>query len=502
MLHPLTRAARGGFAIIFMFGCSAGGGGDTSRPAPPGGSVDGSPSGGVLPPRAGGSGSGSGSGASALPPASSAAGGGLAAAGGSGSVVTEPGLGNVQLDPNELPPRALALRADGYLDLAPARGEAFDRTQGTILNPPAPAGYTWYPVPGTSCRDGSEAGLFLRFTDSKRLLIFFEGGGACTSTGFCNFNPKNVNQVLAGTGETVLGSALGAVAGRQQPGVYQNNELSGVFSADRIENPFHDWNIAYIPYCTGDVHAGSRRAASVPGVAEAQKFVGFLNTQTFVGRLVPTFAAGLERVVVTGASAGSFGAALNFSMISDAFAGVQTDAILDSGVPFEDQFWPTCLQKSWRELFGLNYGLPPDCEQCFHEDGGGLIGLSDFLIAKHPTAHIALISSMQDEVIRLFFTPGENNCATLATADPVGITLGQLAGAQIFPAATYEAGLLGVRSKYQATGRMASFFLAQANVTLHQHTMRPRFFDAALGTVSMAAFVNNFLNGRMEQVGP
>jgi hypothetical protein len=419
-----------------------------------------------------------------------------------GSEVISPATNPETSAPEAPPARVLPLKPDGFLDLAPARGEPFDRAGGTALTPPPPPGWTWYSVPGTSCRDGSEAGLFIRFAESKRLLIYFEGGGACTTTGFCNFNPQSVNHVLSGTGETVLGSALGAVPGRQQPGVYQNNEITGIFSAERSENPFRDWNIAYIPYCTGDVHFGARRAATVPGVSAPQQFVGFFNTQAFVGRLVPTFEAGLERVVVTGSSAGSFGAALNFSMISDAFAGVQADAVLDSGVPFEDEFWPTCLQRSWRELFGLDYGLPPDCAECFHADGGGLIALSDFLIDKHPTARIAVVSSLQDEVIRLFFTPGQDQCATIANADPVGLTLGQLTGSAIFPPDTYQAGLLAVRSQYEASGRLATYFLTDLNVTLHQHTWRPRYFEAPPGKVSLAQFVSDFLDGRIAQVGP
>ena len=403
--------------------------------------------------------------------------------------------------PNIPPPSPPPVNSGGFADLSPPRGEPFDPTQGTPLTPPPPPGWTWYSVPGTSCRDGSEAGLFIRFAESNRLLIFFEGGGACTTAGFCGFNPANVNQVLAGTGETVLGSAAGAVAGRQQPGAYQNGEVTGIFSASNSANPFRDWNMVYIPYCTGDVHFGTRQAATVPGVAAPQRFVGYFNTQTFIGRLVPTFEAGLERVVVTGSSAGSFGAALNFSMISDAF-GVQTDAILDSGVPFDDEFWPTCLQKTWRDLFGLDEALPADCEQCFNADGGGLLGMSDYLIAKHPTAHLAYISSVHDEVIRLFFTPGLNDCATVTTADPVGITLGQLTGAPLFPAATYEAGLLGVREKYASVGRSASYFMAGSNETFHQHTWRPRFFQVAAGSQSLADFVGEFLEGQMAQVGP
>lgn len=401
-----------------------------------------------------------------------------------------------------LPPRALPLGPGGFYNLAPERAEPFDRVQGAALDPPPPPGWNWHPVEGTSCRDGSEAGLFLRSTESSRLLIVFEGGGACTTAGFCGFNPKNVNEVLFGNGETVLGTALGAVPGRQQPGAYTNGELQGIFSTERTENPFQNWNIAYIPYCTGDVHFGTREAARVPGVPEPQKFVGFFNTQKFVGRLASTFEAGLEQVVVTGMSAGSFGAALNFSMISDAFPGVQTDAVLDSGIPFEDAFWSVCQQASWRALFGFDYAMPPDCEECFQEDGAGMLGLTDFLMRKHPSSRFALISSMQDEVIRLFFTPGENECSTIETADPVGITLGQIAGGQLYPGEKYESALLSVRAKYSSSGNQASYFFAGPNVTLHQHSMRRRFFEPLVGGQSMAQFVSSFLDGEMRQVGP
>jgi hypothetical protein len=476
----LMAAVAGGIGLQAM-GCSAKGDGHTSIAPPNAGGSGAAPS--TVPPGPGGSTSG--------PPA----GEGVATVGGSGAVPAG------EQPPSTPPPKTPPVEPGGFVDLSPPPGEPFDPALGTPLAPPPPPGWTWYSVPGTNCRDGSEAGLFIRFAGSNRLLIYFEGGGACTTAGFCNFNPANVNQVLSGTGETVLGSAAGAVAGRQQPGAYQNGQVTGIFSADNRDNPFHDWNMVYIPYCTGDVHFGTRRAATVPGVAAPQMFVGYRNAQTFIGRLVPTFEAGLERVIVTGSSAGSFGAALNFSMISDAF-GVQADAILDSGMPFDDEFWPTCLQKTWRDLFGLDEALPPDCEQCFKADGGGLLGMSDFLMTKHPAARLAYVSSIRDEVIRLFFTPGLDNCATVTTADPIGITLGQLTGTQLFPAATYESGLLGVRAKHASLGRSASYFMAGPNETLHQHTWRPRFFQVAAGSQSLAAFVTAFLEGRMEQVGP
>jgi hypothetical protein len=107
---------------------------------------------------------------------------------------------------------------------------------------------------------------------------------------------------------------------------------------------------------------------------------------------------------------------------------------------------------------------------------------------------------MQDEIIRLFFAMGLNNCANFDTADPVaiGITL----GAGLYPAADYTAGLNELRTTYSATGRFATYYLGGANITFHQHEWRARFTDATAGTVTIAQFTTNFLNGQMSQIGP
>jgi hypothetical protein len=392
--------------------------------------------------------------------------------------------------------------APGFVNLAPPMGAPLDPGAGEALSPPPPTGWTWYRLQGAICRDGSPAGIFVRFTTSDKLFIYLEGGGACTNAGFCNFNPPNVNSAISGSGELVIGSIFGVVAARQQPGVFTNNVLSGIFDTGNSANPFRDWNGVYIPYCTGDVHSGTKTNGSVPGVTAQQQFVGHFNMRTFVSRIVPTFKPRVNRVVVTGASAGSFGAALNYSMIQDAFGCVKVDALLDSGVPFTDTYMPVCMQQRWRNAWGLNAALPPDCTECQQADGGGFIKYADFLIRKHPRATLASISSMQDEVIRLFFSMGLQNCANYDTADPVGITIGQFDPNVYFPAANYTAGMNEVRARYASSGRFATYFLGGPNINFHQHTFRARFFDPAAGTKTIAAFTTNFLNGTIEQVGP
>jgi hypothetical protein len=401
--------------------------------------------------------------------------------------------------------------APGFQNLAPPMGAPLDPQGGQtplvpnpapLAQPDVPQGYVWYTIDGAMCRDGSPTGFYVKFTSSDKLLIYLEGGGACSSPGFCNYNPKNVGQHLAGDGQTVLNSAGGATPGRQQPGVFENGTLNGIFDETKADNPFKDWNKIYIPYCTGDVHFGTRTDVVLPNMTDKQQFVGYLNMQKFIGRIVPTFKDKVSRVILTGASAGGFGAALNYSMVQDAFGCVKVDVLDDSGPPFSDQYLPVCMQKKWREIWGLDAALPPDCSECQQADGGGLVHLSDFLIRKHPNATIALVSSMQDEVIRLFYSSGLADCKNFETADPVSITIGQLDPTVYMVGSNYENGLNDLRTTYKSTGKFASYYLGGANLTFHQHTWRARFYDPSAGTETIAAFTQNFLNGQMDTIGP
>lgn len=419
-----------------------------------------------------------------------------------GGVSSDAGSGSVDASDAGSGSCAVETTAPGYINLAPPMDTPLDGV-GMVLNPPAPTGWTWYQIDGAVCRDGSPAGFFVHVGTADKLLWYLEGGGACISPGFCNsFNPANVNQAISGDGQSVLGSAFGVVTARQQPGVFENGVVHGIFELTNAANPFKDWSMIYTPYCTGDAWFGSQPNGTVPGVAAPQQFVGYLNMRKFVSHIVPTFP-NLTEVILTGASAGGFGSALNFSMVQDAFGCVPVRVIDDSGPPFIDQYMPACMQQKWRTLWNMNASLPPDCTGCFNADGGGILNLADFLMQKHPNASIALISSMQDEVIRLFFSPGLNNCVNFDTADPVAITLAQVLDPTVYMAAAdYTAGLDNLRSTYANSGQFATYYLGGANITFHQHIWRQRFYDTTAGTETIAQFTSNFLNGTLEQIGP
>ena len=385
------------------------------------------------------------------------------------------------------------------MNLAPPLGAALDE-RGVTLKPPAPPGWTWHPFEGTFCRDGSQNGLYVRRGSARKLLIYLEGGGACSTSKFCEYNPARIDEVLSGDDSTVLSVAGGVVAGRQQPGLMtEDGEPSGIFDSSNPRNPVRDWNQVYIPYCTGDVHFGTKPDTQVSGLASKQQFVGYSNMQKFIGRLVPTFKDAVDQVALVGASAGSFAATLNYSMVQDAFAEVPVSLIADSGPFLGPEAMTSCLQQRWRDSWGFDGALPPDCAECEASSKSGVTGLYDFLLKKHPNARIALLSSMSDEMIRLFLSPGLANCANFDSAEPLGITLGQLDSSTYMPARTYERALMDLRTKYASSGRWASYYMTGS---LHQNVFRTRLFSAPAGGKTMSQFIADFLTGRMQQVGP
>jgi hypothetical protein len=356
----------------------------------------------------------------------------------------------------------------------------------------APAGWNWYTIDGAMCRDGSPTGFYVRYGSSNRVLMYLEGGGACTSPGFCDHNPANLTQVFIAGGETVLGSTF-LLSGLQQPGTL------GIFDTNNAANPFRDWNQIYVPYCTGDVHFGTKTDAVVTGVTAKQQFVGYPNMQKFVARIVPTFA-GAERVVLAGASAGGFGAGLNYGLVQDTFGQVPVYVLDDSGPPLSTKYLPACLQKIWRDTWGMDDSIPTDCTECRKPDGSGLMEIVDYWRRKYPRGRVAMVESVHDEVIRLFFSAGNDNCAN---SDPILLFLGTLT--LTYDANKFQEGLLDLRSRYACTNQLATYLVSTLfNDTPHQQIFRDRFYQpiANGSSVTVAQWVSDFLADRMTHIGP
>jgi hypothetical protein len=409
-----------------------------------------------------------------------------------------------------------------YVNLAPPMLSALDRGHSDSLLTDAgvatPAGWAFYKIDNAICRDGSPNGIFVRYSDdpvnSKKLMIYLEGGGACFSPHFCDHNPANLNQMFSGGADT-QGEGFNALLfdNLVSPPNPQLPWDKGIFDFSNAANPFKGWNQVYVPYCTGDVHFGTNDSGTVAtSVITGGHFVGYNNMKLFVGHLVPTFP-NVDRVVLTGSSAGGLGAALNFGMVQDAFTTkVPVTVLDDSAAAFPDPMYMTaCLQQELRDTFGFNAALPSDCANCFAQDGSGMINIINYWHGKYPGAKFGLVMSIHDQIFRLFYASGSSNCAS---NDPNILTNLGLSGGDVpsYPGPMWAAGLQTLRTTYDCTGAFSSYFIGTADAdagdssgtidTLHMHIFRDRFYSPLAGGVSIASWANDLVNGKMDDIGP
>ena len=242
--------------------------------------------------------------------------------------------------------------------------------------------WVWIPRDDTFCRDGSTTGFGVRLLpDAKAVMIYLQGGGACYDAQSC---AENKNAPIAGENYSrekfqVWVDALGN---------------QGVFNTTNPTNPVARWNHIYIPYCTGDLHGGSRANASVPGVEGEQQFVGYRNLQNNLNVLAPYFR-GAEDVALMGASAGGFGVLVNYPQVVEAFGARSVAALVDSApiIP-ESAIKTSCFERKVIETFQLQ--LPEACPECADPTQAGLIGLYDYLSRTYPRGRFAFASADAD----------------------------------------------------------------------------------------------------------
>jgi len=326
--------------------------------------------------------------------------------------------------------------------------------------------WTWVDFPNAKCQDGSPTGIGVNPSPSgsDQLVIYLEGGGACFNDLTCATvaNPDGFDE----------GNFAGGPSG-------------GIFSRSDTANPFHDWNMVYVPYCSGDIFAGNNPIPQtlnfVPKV-----FVGYLNMGEFLNRIVPTFPDA-TKVVLTGSSAGGFGAAYNYDRAQAAFGDVPVHLLNDSGPIMSPTYLTACLQNTLRDTWNLNATLPPTCTECLTRDTG-LSAALPHVIARHPDRRFALLSANRDNVIRFFMGFGLSpDCST----------------AENFTGADYTAGLLELRDD---TLRDAANFRAwYINSSEHTWLNRTASYPApGAPPTPMREFIQDFIDGdpSWSNVGP
>ena len=295
------------------------------------------------------------------------------AGGGSGGTVTGTAAGTETGTPS-----GAATGGDGG-----AGGQGLAPNGEPIEAPPDE--WTWVEFDDAFCANGSHAGIGINPSEqSSTLLVYLMGGGACWSHPTCYGPPEPIAVNIA--------SGYGA----SQFEADAASTLQGsLFDRNDPDNPLRDASYVFVPYCTGDVHAGNN-VVDYDGLETMH--VGRANMIAFFNRIVPTFPE-VDYVLLSGSSAGGFGAGMNWWLARQMFGTVRMDLVDDSGPPLPNPYLKEQREQIWRTQWGLDGGLPPGCSDCLEH----LDAVFNYCGEHFTDSRGALLSYTVDGVIAFYF---------------------------------------------------------------------------------------------------
>jgi hypothetical protein len=345
----------------------------------------------------------------------------------------------------------------------------------------APDGqWTEVDFPEGYCRDGEKAHLMAHLNShSKKMAIYLEGGGAC-------FNDASCKLLTIDLPSYVLGQ--------------------GIFNFKNPRNPIADWNIFYVPYCSGDVHAGSNPAGKPGPITGAQNYTGYSNLQLYLSRILGTVPDATD-ALLTGSSAGGVGAGLTASLFArNAPATVERLTLLDdSGPPLSSEYIQPCLQDLWRNVWGFDKSFLEECGAACPKPNDWVTDWIQYLLdtyLKGPNGAKVmggLLSWSSDLTMRTFYGFGANKCTTTAPV-PLG-------------APQFEAGLLDFRSllktqttqfgTYYAAGNAHTFLMLDSSGLIQGKFFVGGLYDTVVNGVKLTDWISDLLaHKQAPHVGP
>jgi len=165
--------------------------------------------------------------------------------------------------------------------------------------------------------------------DMDKLMIYFQGGGSCWDEG-------STKMKLCSTKVWV-------------------NDLVGIFDRKNPGNPYQNYTIVHIGYCSGDAHAGDvEREYTGPGGAQVEQR-GFQNAMAAINWTKANVRGNeLESFVIAGTSAGSLAAQLWARKLLSEFSYESAAVLADSYIGV----FPSDIQGQMQSHIGVcNTGL-------------------------------------------------------------------------------------------------------------------------------------------------
>jgi hypothetical protein len=164
----------------------------------------------------------------------------------------------------------------------------------------------------TVCADGSPYRFFVYPGDPGKLLVEFEGGGACWDDVTCA-TPIYTRQITLDPAQ-----------------LEQRGLLVGIYDRKNPDNPFRDWTHLYIPYCTGDLHWGNNaKTYSGPTGPYTVYHRGAVNASAALSWAYENVPAP-SQLFVAGCSAGGYASIFWSARLMQVYSGASAAQFSDS----------------------------------------------------------------------------------------------------------------------------------------------------------------------------
>jgi len=223
--------------------------------------------------------------------------------------------------------------------------------------------------------DGNEDySFFVKRGTENKVVMYYQGGGACWDNVTC--------------GIPVCKNGADPVA--DDP----DNVSSGFGDLSNPDNPFRNWNIVFVTYCTCDIHYGDADqvySGIFPDVNVAHR--GFSNAKVAEKFARENFL-NPDVVMVTGSSAGSYGAQFHGAILPRVWPASQFNVLGDAG---NGVITPDFLANSFGN-WNFEANLPNDIPGVLESisSGDGLPAYLEAVSNYYPTAKWANYSTAYD----------------------------------------------------------------------------------------------------------
>ncbi|HWP64947.1 MAG TPA: pectin acetylesterase-family hydrolase [Candidatus Limnocylindria bacterium] len=213
------------------------------------------------------------------------------------------------------------------------------------------------------CMDGSPYAYFAKRGTVNKLLIYYQGGGACWEQLTCSV--------------PVCDSNVG-------PGDNPDDADSGFADLTNPANPFRDWNVVFVSYCSCDIHFGdaAQDYANVnPTQPRHVEHRGYQNSR-IVEKWAREHFVAPDEVFVTGSSAGAYGAWFNAPLHHEVWPGARFFVLADAGNGVVTQEFLETYFPNWN----FEGNLPPEFPELKEvlDQGLGIPGYTEVVAGEFP----------------------------------------------------------------------------------------------------------------------